>query len=432
MFHATLGRAAARAGTGGPAEYGVHMLGLTGGVFQNRVLCERVLSGAAARRLHRHHSGEAALQRCGLELRPDRRGERAVMIEDQFVTLAHGNGGRFMRELIERSLRAISPTRSSTFARTPRYLPLPPGEVLITTDGFTVQPLEFPGGDIGSLAVHGTVNDLAVAGATPALSEPQRLHRGGPRICAARSLDRQHGARRAETAACGLLPAIPRSCAAAKAAASILRRPASAFGRPGLRLGIDQIRRRRRDPRQRPGRRSRHGGAAGAGGIRADGRSCFPTRRASFRSRRRMLDLPGLRFMRDPTRGGLVTVMHDIARATGLIVWLEENAIPVHPPVRGVCEMLGYDPLYLACEGRVVAVLSPDDAHTRWRFGAHCPAAKPPRSSASDEGGAAGRAADRHRRRTPARRTRRRSVAANLLRDQPCCPCGLPAEREHG
>jgi len=73
-------------------------------------------------------------------------------------------------------------------------------------------------------------------------------------------------------------------------------------------------------------------------------------------------DLPGLRFMRDPTRGGLVTVMHDIARATGLTVRLEENAIPIHPPVRGVCEILGYDPLYLACEGRVVAVLTAENA----------------------------------------------------------------------
>ncbi len=74
--------------------------------------------------------------------------------------------------------------------------------------------------------------------------------------------------------------------------------------------------------------------------------------------------------MRDPTRGGLVTVMHDIARATAATVWLDETAIPVREQVRGVCEMLGYDPLYLACEGRVVAVLSPDDAYNAlaaWR-----------------------------------------------------------------
>jgi hydrogenase expression/formation protein HypE len=72
--------------------------------------------------------------------------------------------------------------------------------------------------------------------------------------------------------------------------------------------------------------------------------------------------LPGLRFMRDPTRGGLVTVMHDIAHGTGLSVHLDEAAIPVNAPVRAVCDMLGYDPLYLACEGRILAVLSAADA----------------------------------------------------------------------
>jgi hydrogenase expression/formation protein HypE len=91
------------------------------------------------------------------------------------------------------------------------------------------------------------------------------------------------------------------------------------------------------------------------GTLQSDAASVLPFARAIW-------DLPGLRFMRDPTRGGLATVMHDIAHATGLTVRLKENAIPVHPPVRGVCEILGYDPLYLACEGRVVAVLSVEDA----------------------------------------------------------------------
>jgi hydrogenase expression/formation protein HypE len=91
------------------------------------------------------------------------------------------------------------------------------------------------------------------------------------------------------------------------------------------------------------------------GDLASDAASVLPLAQALW-------DLPGLRFMRDPTRGGLVTVMHEVAHATGLTVCLTESAIPVHPPVRGVCEMLGYDPLYLACEGRVVAVLSAEAA----------------------------------------------------------------------
>ncbi|MDH5640281.1 MAG: AIR synthase-related protein, partial [Nitrospira sp.] len=77
-----------------------------------------------------------------------------------------------------------------------------------------------------------------------------------------------------------------------------------------------------------------------------------------------------LRFMRDPTRGGLATVMHEICHATGMGVILQQNQTPVRDAVTAVCEMLGYDPLYLACEGRVVAVLAPDDANEalhRWR-----------------------------------------------------------------
>ncbi len=91
------------------------------------------------------------------------------------------------------------------------------------------------------------------------------------------------------------------------------------------------------------------------GDLQSDAASVLPFAQALW-------DLPGLRFMRDPTRGGLVTVMHEIAVATALNVRLDEYAIPIHPPVRGVCDILGYDPLYLACEGRVVAVLSAEDA----------------------------------------------------------------------
>ena len=106
--------------------------------------------------------------------------------------------------------------------------------------------------------------------------------------------------------------------------------------------------------------------------------------------------------MRDPTRGGLVTVMHDIARATGFTVRLEENAIPVHPPVRGVCEMLGYDPLYLACEGRVVAVLSADRRATRVGPLARIARWRSRAIIGRLDGSGPGRVANRNRRRTAA------------------------------
>ncbi|MGE5242215.1 MAG: AIR synthase related protein, partial [Bacteroidota bacterium] len=89
------------------------------------------------------------------------------ILDAKHITLAHGNGGRFMRELIERVFAPHLANALLDVQADAVPLPTPDGEIMFTTDGFTVQPLEFPGGDIGSLAVHGTVNDLAVSGATP-------------------------------------------------------------------------------------------------------------------------------------------------------------------------------------------------------------------------------------------------------------------------
>jgi hydrogenase expression/formation protein HypE len=98
--------------------------------------------------------------------------------------------------------------------------------------------------------------------------------------------------------------------------------------------------------------------------LLSDAASVLPLTQALF-------ELPGLRFMRDPTRGGLATVAHELCRGTGLRINLDQSAIPLRDPVVSVCDMLGYDPLYLACEGRVVAVVSADQADQalqRWRM----------------------------------------------------------------
>jgi hydrogenase expression/formation protein HypE len=91
------------------------------------------------------------------------------------------------------------------------------------------------------------------------------------------------------------------------------------------------------------------------GDLQSDAASVLPLTRA-------LLNFSGLRFMRDPTRGGLATVCHEIQRATGLGVHIRQAQIPIREPVQSVCDMLGYDPLFLACEGRVVAVVAPDQA----------------------------------------------------------------------
>jgi hydrogenase expression/formation protein HypE len=290
------------------------------------------------------------------------------MIDDRFVTLAHGNGGRLTRELIaEVFARHLSNPQLDTTADAV-HLPMPSGDVLMTTDGFTVQPLEFPGGDIGSLAVHGTVNDLAVAGATPIYLSLNALIEEGLEVAC---LDRLIASMAQAAKNCGVRIAAGDTKVLRRGEGGGLYLATTGVGvrQPGLRLGFDQI--RSGDVVLVSGPVGDHGAAVllareefgFKGSLSSDADSVLPLAKALW-------DLPGLRFMRDPTRGGLVTVMHDIAHATGLTVRLEENAIPIHAPVRGVCEMLGYDPLYLACEGRVVAVLSGDDAARaldRWR-----------------------------------------------------------------
>jgi hydrogenase expression/formation protein HypE len=289
-------------------------------------------------------------------------------MQDTHVTLAHGNGGRYMRELIEEVFaHHLANPLLDTQADAVR-LPLDGGEVLVTTDGFTVQPLEFPGGTIGSLAVHGTVNDLSVAGATPRYLTLNAFIEEGLDLVL---LDRiiaslAHAAREAGVqVVAGDTKVVRRG----EGGGIYLATTGVGVRDPNLRLGLDRI--QAGDVVLVSGPVGDHGIAVMLareqfglrGDLLSDAASVFPLTRA-------LTPLPGLRFMRDPTRGGLATVAHEIARATELTVRLHEPTIPVRDPVRSVCDMLGYDPLYLACEGRVVAVVAAAQAQmalAAWR-----------------------------------------------------------------
>jgi hydrogenase expression/formation protein HypE len=285
-----------------------------------------------------------------------------VTLPDTHVGLAHGNGGRFMRELIEEVFaRELASPRLDTSADA---VALPwdhaQGELVYTTDGFTVQPLEFPGGDIGSLAVHGTTNDLAVAGATPLYLSLNAFIEEGLEIETLRRIVRSLASAARDTGvtvACGDTKVLPHGQGGGLylATTGIGVRPR------GLDLAIRNV---------RAGDRVLVSGAIGAHGIAVMlAREQFGLRGSLASDAASVLPLtlalrttPGLRFMRDPTRGGVATVMHEIARGAQCGIRLEEAAIPVADEVVSVCEMLGYDPYYLACEGRVVAVVAPDVA----------------------------------------------------------------------
>jgi len=293
----------------------------------------------------------------------------SAVIEDRHVTLAHGNGGRFMRELIAGifARHLGNPALDTRLDAAP--LDLPPGMVpLITTDAFTVQPLEFPGGDIGSLAVNGTVNDLAVSGAQPRFLTLNAIIEEGLEVACLERIVRSLGVAAHEAGVCvvaGDTKVVPRG----QGGGHYLATTGVGLRAAECRLGLDLI---------RPGDALLFSGPVGdhgiavmlaresfdiSGAVRSD---CAPVTKLTAP----LAGLPGVRFMRDPTRGGLATVAHEIAAATGLGVRLVEMRVPVREAVRSFCHMLGYDPYYLACEGRVVAVVAPEIAEavlSTWR-----------------------------------------------------------------
>jgi hydrogenase expression/formation protein HypE len=289
-------------------------------------------------------------------------------MDDTHISLAHGNGGRYMRELIEELFARHLANPLLDVHTDAARLPDMDGEIMVTTDGFTVQPLEFPGGTIGSLAVHGTVNDLAVSGAVPHYLTLSAFIEEGFEIAQLERivLSLADAAREANVAVVAGDTKVVR-----RGEGGGLYLSATGIGvRPKhLQLGLDRI--RSGDAVLVSGPVGDHGIAVMLareqfglhGELQSDAASVLPLAQA-------LLPLGGLRFMRDPTRGGLATVMHEICRATKLQVRLNQPAIPVREQVTAVCEILGYDPLFLACEGRVVAVveaLRASDALARWQ-----------------------------------------------------------------
>ena len=289
-------------------------------------------------------------------------------MQDSRISLAHGNGGRFMRELIDELFARHLANSTLDVQADAVLLTLDCEEILFTTDGFTVQPLEFPGGDIGSLAVHGTVNDLAVAGATPCYLSLNAFIEEGMEVA---QLDRIIASMARAARHVGIEVAAGDTKVLRRGEGGGLYLATSGIGirEKKVNLGIDRI--ALGDAILVSGPVGDHGTAVMLareqfglrGKLRSDSDSVLPLTRS-------LLEFSGLRFMRDPTRGGLATVIHEIARATNYGIRLRQTDIPVHGEVQSVCEMLGYDPYYLACEGRVVAVIAQDKAEAAlaaWR-----------------------------------------------------------------
>ncbi|HYZ56685.1 MAG TPA: hydrogenase expression/formation protein HypE [Streptosporangiaceae bacterium] len=332
----------------------------------NEQQVDEAVAGSSARPGSRHGRGELHQPAVGdreqqVLDRIDRARRRRPKVREERITMSHGAGGKATHTLIEAIfLEAfrnplLEPLEDSA------SLLMNGSRVALTTDSYVVSPLFFPGGDIGELAVNGTVNDLAVSGATPLyLSAGFILEEGFPVADLSRIAESMQDAAAAAGVhvVTGDTKVVQRGkadgCYINTAGVGIIERDVTlgvAHARPGDAIIVS-------------GPIGDHGVtimlARGELDIEADVRSDTAPLNGLAAG---LLDaVPGIRAMRDATRGGVATILNEIAKSAEVGVLVSEDDIPVRAEVRGAAELLGIDPMYVACEGRLVAVVDGSQA----------------------------------------------------------------------
>ncbi|HTT55419.1 MAG TPA: hydrogenase expression/formation protein HypE [Streptosporangiaceae bacterium] len=293
--------------------------------------------------------------------RIDRARRRRPKIREERITMSHGSGGKATRTLVE----AVFVDAFSNVLLEPledaAQLHLNGSRVALTTDSYVVSPLFFPGGDIGDLAVNGTVNDLAVSGATPLyLSAGFILEEGFAVADLTRIVASMKTA--AETAGVQVVTGDTKVVQRGKADGCYINTAGIGVVEHDVSLGVANA---------QPGDAIIVSGPIGEHGVTimlARGELDIEADIASDTAPLNGLiaDLlsatTGVRALRDATRGGVATILNEVASSAGVGVQVNEDAIPVSAVVRGASELLGIDPMYVACEGRLVAVVAPEEA----------------------------------------------------------------------
>jgi hydrogenase expression/formation protein HypE len=282
------------------------------------------------------------------------------------VTMAHGGGGKAMRDLIDDVfVTAFDNELLSTGEDQARFnlrdLAAYGDRLAMTTDSYVIHPLRFPGGDIGKLAVCGTINDLAVGGAKPLYLSCAVIIEEGFEVEALREIA-QSMARTAHAAGVSIVTGDTKVVNRGACDKLFINTTGIGVIREGLELGAGNV---------RPGDAILVNGLMGDHGAailcaRGDMALSTPIE-SDCAALHGLIDTlltaaPGTRFLRDATRGGLATVLNEVADASQVGILIDENHVPLRAEVKGFCEILGLDPLYLANEGKLVCAVPPEQA----------------------------------------------------------------------
>ena len=293
--------------------------------------------------------------------RIDRARRRRPRVKEQRIKMSHGAGGKATRTLVEAVFLDAFRNPLLEPLEDAAQLHFNGSRVALTTDSYVVSPLFFPGGNIGDLAVNGTVNDLAVSGAVPLyLTAGFILEEGFEVDDLRRIVASMHDA--AAAAGVQVVTGDTKVVEKGKADGCYINTAGLGIVEHNMTLGV---------ARARPGDAVIVSGPIGDHGITimlARGELDLEADVISDTAPLNGLvaDLlaatPGVRAMRDATRGGVATILNEVATDAGVCVVISEDAIPVRPEVRGASELLGIDPMYVACEGRLVAVVDGAEA----------------------------------------------------------------------
>jgi hydrogenase expression/formation protein HypE len=278
------------------------------------------------------------------------------------IVLGHGSGGRLTHDLIHQVFLSAFANPALARGDDAACLDLPDGgRLAITTDGHIVSPLFFPGGDIGRLAVCGSVNDLSVMGAVPQwLTASFILEEGLERETLERIVDSMRAA--AEEAGVSIVAGDTKVAERGSADGVFIH--TTGVGRIPAGREVGGARARPGDAVLLSGAVGDHGMAvlAARGGLDFAIDAVSDVAPLNGLVEAMFTACADLHVLRDPTRGGVATTLNEIARQSAVSILLDEESIPVHPAVAAACELLGFDPLYIANEGKLVAMVPPESA----------------------------------------------------------------------